>query len=81
MTTQVALTVGLAVGYVFVIVGSLGMVVFARRFSFSTNAWGLEHTSERCCGLTGYQVWNGSWWLIVGGSILQLFFSVALALR
>jgi hypothetical protein len=56
------------------------MIVFAKRFPFSTSLKDLSLSSERFGPFNGYQVWIGSWFLIVLGGILQLAFSVALAL-
>jgi hypothetical protein len=77
---QVALIGGLALGYVLAIIGSLGMIVFAVKFPLSSSIKDLAQTSERFGPLNGYQVWVVSWSLIVLGGILQLAFSVALAL-
>jgi len=79
MTTPALLTGGLALGYVFAIAGSAGMIIFARRFPSSTRIQDLTLTNERFCCLNGYQVWVVSWSLIVLGGILQLVFSVAMA--
>jgi hypothetical protein len=80
MTTQTLLTVGLALGYVFAIAGSAGMIMYATRFPSSTRIKDLALAIERFCCLNGYQVWVVSWSLIVLGGILQLVFSVAMAL-
>jgi hypothetical protein len=80
VTTQVALTSGLALGYVLAITGSMGMIVFAKRFPFSSSIKDLVLARERFGPLNGYQVWVWSWSLIIVGGILQLTFSVAMGI-
>lgn len=55
-----------------VVVGSIGMVVFATRFPFSTRIRDLESTMERVCGLNGYQVWKYAWFVIIIGTLGQV---------
>jgi hypothetical protein len=71
------LIAGLALGYVLAIVESVGMIVFATRFPFSTSLKDLKLVRERFGPFNGYSVWVGSWALIIAGGILQLVFSVA----
>lgn len=55
-----------------VVLGSIGMVVFATRFPFSTRIRDLELTGERVGRLNGYQVWKYSWFVIIGGTLGQI---------
>lgn len=60
-------------GYVFIIIGSIGMICFATRFPFSTKIKELKSAPERLLRcLNGYQVWLWSWILIIAGSTIQL---------
>ena len=62
-----------AVGYLFIIVGSIGMICFATKFPLSTRIKDLESSPERLLRyLNGYQVWVWSWILILAGSLIQL---------
>jgi hypothetical protein len=76
---EMALIGGLALGYILAIAGSVGMIVFAMRFPSSTSIRDLALARERFGLLNGYQVWIVSWSLIVLGGLIQLAFSVALA--
>ncbi len=58
--------------YVLIIFGSLGMIVFATKFSFSTKIKDMELTKERFFCLNGYRVWWLSWSLIILGAVIQL---------
>lgn len=60
------------VSYALVILGSIGMVVFASRFPFSTRIKDLETSSATFCGLNGYQVWFYSWAVIIVGTVGQI---------
>jgi hypothetical protein len=59
------------VSYALVILGSIGMVVFAFRFPFSTRIKDLE-VSDTFYGLNGYQVWVYSWCAIIVGTAGQI---------
>jgi hypothetical protein len=61
--------------YVFVLLGSFGMIIFTR-FPFSTVIKDLELSSERFCGLNGYQVWMISWVFIILGTMIQFFLTL-----
>lgn len=58
--------------YSFVLIGSVGMVLFATRFPFATSTWQLELAKEGLCGLNGYQVWRYSWVAIIMGTVGQI---------
>ena len=47
------------------IIGSVGMVIYATNFPFSSNIWELKFGPERLMGLNGYEVWAISWVLII----------------
>ena len=68
MSVKVILTIS----YLLVIMGSIGMMVFAVKFSFSTSIFQLKNTSERFLWFDGYQVWIYSWVLILVGTAGQL---------
>lgn len=61
-----------AISYILIICGSIGMMVFATRFSFSSRIKDLELMPERFLGLNGYRVWWWSWLLIILGTAIQL---------
>lgn len=58
---------------VFVVIGSIGMLIFASKFPFTTAIWELKNAKERFLFLNGYYLWNISWGFIIAGSIIQLF--------
>jgi hypothetical protein len=59
-------------GYLSIIIGSVGMIFFATRFPFSTRIKDLQSVKERLFGIfNGYQVWKWSWILILIGSVTQ----------
>ena len=60
-----------ALGYLFVLLGSLGMIAFSLRFSFSTNLDDLKYDSTTFFRLTGKRLWVVSWVLIGVGTFLQ----------
>lgn len=60
-------------GYVFIIIGCIGMIRFATKFPLSTRIKDLESAPQRLLRyLNGYQVWLWSWILILAGSAIQL---------
>lgn len=61
-----------SLSYIFIITGSIGMMVFATKFPFSTKMKDLKYASERFLGLNGYGVWMVSWFLIILGTTIQL---------
>lgn len=61
----------------FVILGSIGMLVFASKFPFTTALWQLKNSKERFLFLNGYYLWNLSWGFIIAGSIIQLWGAVS----
>lgn len=66
------LKVLLSFGYVFVVLGSVGMIVFATKFGFSTHLGGYRNLENRYLGMDGACVWWVSWCLIIAGTVLQL---------
>ena len=61
-------------GYVFVVLGSLSLIVFATKFGFATNLDDYEVSPTRYLRMNGKQVWWLSWILIVLGTSLQLVY-------
>jgi len=61
-----------AFSYLFVIIGSGGLMLFATRFPFSTRIKDLKYAHEKLCGFDGYHVWKFSWLLIILGTMIQL---------
>ena len=66
------LKVILSFGYILVVLGSLGMMIFATKFGFSTNLDGYRLSKDRFLCMDGAQVWLASWVLIIIGTIMQL---------
>jgi len=62
----------MSLSFVFIIFGSIGMIIIAKKFSFSTFNEELKFTGEKFIGLNGNQVWNCSWILIIAGAVIQL---------
>lgn len=62
----------LGCSYLFGIAGSVGMMIFATTFPFSTSIRDLRLSPERFLGLDGYRVWMVSWSLILTGGFIQL---------
>jgi hypothetical protein len=60
------------ISYALVIIGSVGMIVFAFKFPLASGISQLKDTSERFLGLKGYQVWVYSWVAILLGTAGQL---------
>lgn len=58
--------------YMLIILGSIGLILFATKFSFSTRTADLKYANERLLSLNGYQVWKYSWAIIIAGNIIQL---------
>jgi len=56
-----------------VVLGSVGMILFASKFPFTTAIWELKHAKERFLFLNGYYLWNLSWFFIIAGSLIQLW--------
>lgn len=58
--------------YIFIILGSIGMMLFISKFPFSTSVKDLELVNYRFWRLNGYQFWILSWLLIILGTFIQL---------
>jgi hypothetical protein len=67
-----ALKLIFSISYLLIILGSVGMMFFATKFTFSTRIRDLEYTNERLIGLNGFQVWKYSWILIIIGTVIQM---------
>ena len=72
MTSQLMYALAVAFSYVLIILGSAGMIVFARQFPFSSSIWELRNLDKKFLGLTGDRVWYWSWTLIISGTFIQL---------
>ncbi|MCZ6758853.1 MAG: hypothetical protein O7D29_00545 [Gemmatimonadetes bacterium] len=72
---DILIKVTVTVSGLLVVLGSIGMIVFATRFPFSTRIRDLESTPERVCGLNGYQVWKYAWSVIIIGALGQVLAS------
>jgi hypothetical protein len=68
MTVSIILTFS----YLLIVAGSIGMVLFATKFPFSTSIRELVFASERLFGFNGHQVWKYSWAAIILGTVGQL---------
>jgi len=58
--------------YLFIIVGSVGMMIFMAKYPFGSGMTDLEHTRRPILGLNGKQFWLLSWFLIIAGTAIQL---------
>lgn len=60
--------------YLWIIAGSMGMVVWFHKFPSGTSPVDLKYATSRWCGLnvTSYRFWMGSWALIILGTLVQL---------
>jgi len=58
--------------YVLGILGSVGMMLFVKLFSFAT-CMDDYRSMDKKLGMNGYQWWNLSWVLIILAGVLQLF--------
>jgi hypothetical protein len=62
----------MALSYVCIIIGSIGLMKFAEFFPFTMYLWEQEYTGKKKFGLNGYEWWRYSWWFIIIGTTLQL---------
>jgi hypothetical protein len=58
--------------YVLVMLGSLGMMVYATKYGFATNSDEYRLSRKKFMGLNGAQMWRVSWVLILLGTFGQL---------
>ena len=72
MKICIILKIVISLSYIFVILGSVGMIIFATKFPFSTRIQDLKYADEKILGLNGYQVWMFSWLLIILATVIQL---------
>ena len=61
-----------SLSFISIILGAIGMMIFATRFTFSTRIKDLQLVEEKIFGLDGYQVWTISWIFIICGTFIQL---------
>ena len=71
MNVQILWKVAIAASYLFIIGGTVGLIILATKFPFASFFWELRHAKERYLGLNGYTVWILSWSLIVAGTGIQ----------
>lgn len=60
-----------ALSYLFIVSGSIGMILFATRFPLSSRIIDLKYLKETLFGLKGHHVWFLSWILIIAGTLIQ----------
>lgn len=61
-----------SLSFISIMLGAIGMIIFATRFTFSTRIKDLQLAEENIFGLNGYQIWTISWILIICGTFIQL---------
>jgi len=66
------LKLSVSCSYILIILGSVGMILFATKFPFSANIKDLKHVTGKVLQLNGYQVWMFSWGFIIIGTAIQL---------
>lgn len=62
----------ISLSYILIVIGSVGMILFSTKFPCSTRIKDLSSTNHRLLGLDGFQVWIGSWFCIILGTLIQL---------
>lgn len=71
MNIQILWKVAVAASYLFIIVGTAGLIILATKFPFTAFFWELRHTKESFLRLNGYTIWILSWSIIVTGAVIQ----------
>ncbi len=61
-----------SLSYILVILCSVGMILFAAKYPFSTRVEDPAHAKEEIAGLNGFQLWVASWSSIIAGTAIQL---------
>ena len=61
-----------SLSYVLIMLGSVGMILFATKFPFSTRIQDLTLSERRLFGLNGFHFWIVSWGSIIMGTLIQL---------
>jgi len=69
--SDVCIKIAATMSGVLIVIGSVGMILFATKFPFSTRIRDLELSPERLLGMNGYQVWKYAWVSIVLGAVGQ----------
>ena len=72
MVSNIIWVTVVAASYVFIILGSLGMIAFATQFPFSTRIKDLVDADEKFLCMNGYTIWLLAWSLIIAGTLIQL---------
>jgi len=62
----------MSISYILIILGSIGMILFATKFPFSTRIQDLTFSKVKYMGLNGYHFWVVSWFSIIIGTLIQL---------
>jgi hypothetical protein len=57
--------------YMLTLLGSVGSMLGATKFSLAMALWEQKHSEEKFFGITGYQVWVWSWVFILIGIGIQ----------
>ena len=71
MNSSLACKILFSFSYLFIILGSCGMIIFATKFPFSSCIRDLSSASERFMGLNGYQLWKYyTWYGATKGTVL-----------
>lgn len=71
MNIEILWKVAVAASYLFIIAGTVGLIILATKFPFASFFWELRHTKESFLRLNGYTIWILSWSLIVTGAAIQ----------
>ncbi len=64
-------TIVVALSYLCIIAGSVGMIVYVRKFPFYTSSVDSEADSTTFLGMEANTVWVISWLLIIVGTFIQ----------
>ena len=70
-------TLAVVLSYLFIILGSVGMMVYVTKFPFSTSPDDASVDSTTFLGMKGNAVWVWSWRSIIAGTAIQLVDYVA----
>ena len=71
MTGQVMWTIMVALSYLCIIEGSVGMIVYVKKFPFYTSSVDSEADGTTFLGMKANAVWFISWSLIIVGTFIQ----------
>jgi len=71
MTCQVMWTIVVALSYLCIIAGSVGMIVYVKKFPFYTSPVDSKADITTFLGMKANAVWATSWLLIIVGTFIQ----------